>query len=451
MSFLRIYVIAVFAFLLAGCATTIQLQIKRAPELNLVGVKKLKIEPFGVSGSLSLDNGLGGGGILGAVIGMAVDAGASKIAEEKHPGLQAAELLGIKQTVYTDGYYTVTEGQDYDAVVTGAIHYEVRDSGGDRQTKDDQGRVYVWYQIDRTAEVRVQFSVADKTGKVIGASQVYTSVSYDARGENRQRAFDNAAPWESMVQKGLTETQEPFIRKIAPYFVTERRTFENGESEAIKEGNKAAGAGNWDTAVELWQQGRESGAEKDQIAALYNLGIYDEVEGRLADALKKFETVQKMSGEAKYAADIKRTQTRIDEAEQMRLASAPPEAATKPQSGVPAPPAAAAPQTEVAPSAEPDQSDEEIQSWETGLDLRVVRKPGLHQFNWSPLASAAGYHVYAAKSKHKSFHQLNHNLLKKSQLRVKALPRGQAYVQVVAFDADGVEIARSAAQKLVLH
>ncbi len=307
-------------FFILGCSSNVKLQIKKAPELNLVGVKTLKIQKFEISGDLDLDLMNKSGGLLGTVVGMAVDAGANKLAQGRHEGIQQAGLSGLKQVTFQNGYYKVVDGDDCDVSVTGNIYYNVRDEGTDEEDKDDKGNVTRWYEIKRKADVKVKFSITDKSGHIIGMSEVAGSSEKTAKGDDRDEARENVTAWESVVRDALARTNEPFIKKIAPYFVWENRTFEKGESKIIKQGNKAAKNGNWGEAVLLWQQAQSSGSAKDPIAVLYNLAIYDEVEGKLQDALSKFEEVQKTSGNAKYSRDIARTKARIEEEKKLKEA-----------------------------------------------------------------------------------------------------------------------------------
>lgn len=433
--------IMAFMLMTAACATTVQLQVKRAPEINLPGVKTIKIEPFAVSGDLSLDeNKTEGGGFLGAIVGLALDAGAKKTAEAKHPGIQQAVWNSLQQAVFKDGYFKMTNGSDYDALITGSIRYSVDDKG-EEKTYKVKDKLYQRYEIQRTANSRVEFTVADKSGQVIGVSNLTGSAYSTDGGEDRIQAQNNSTPWDKVVIESLSKMPEPFLHKIAPYVVTEIRTFENGESPAIKEGNQAARNGDWTRAMELWKQGQGSGLVNDQIAALYNLGIYEEMEGRLQNALANFEEVYKLSGEAKYRVDIARTQARIEETAKLQMAA-------------PAPQAIATPAATVVPS-ETIATEEGVASetWKYAPEIEVSRfklsgKHYLHQFDWAPCAGASGYQVYATRKKNGEMRRLNQRMLTQPQLRIKPLSRGPLRVQVLAFDRQGKEIGKSVIKKV---
>jgi tetratricopeptide (TPR) repeat protein len=309
----------------------------------------------------------------------------------------------------------------------------VTDSGEVKSYSKD-GKVTDYYELTRKASVEVRFTVLDKSGTVLGVSEVRGHAEKMTRDPDRDWVRKNSPAWDDLVKAALQQTPESFLHKIAPYFVTESRTFENGEAESIKSGNEAARKGDWGTAVQCWKDAEAGGNPKDKVAALYNLGIYDEVDGRLQDALSKFEEVKNLSNDAKYNKDISRTQARIAEEEKLRVLTAAP---------APVPTKASAPAAGLT-------SSDGLQAWRNSPGLRVVREGSMHRFNWTPLPTAIGYHVFTSAGKGKPLSQLNHKLLVKPQLRAKALPRGKAFVQVVAFDQEGNEIAKTAVQTLTI-
>lgn len=156
-------------------------------------------------------------------------------------------------------------------------------------------------------------------------------------------------------------------------------------------------------------------ADPRQAEALYRLGIYDESERRLEKALAKFEEAKQVSGSGQYDGDIARVKARIPQ------------------------------QQKAQPEATPSEvrGDPQLLLWMSDPGLRVARQGTLHQFNWSALPGAAGYHVYATKDPAADYQQVNRNVLRKPQLRALALPKGKYRVQVAAMDENGNEIVRS--------
>lgn len=314
---------AVTMVLGTACVTSIPVKIRRAPELNLVGVQTLEIKPFDVSGNLDIDVGNTGKGLLGAVADVALDAGVNKLGERKHKDLQRHHVQGLKGVIVHDGYYKVADKGAKDGVLSGSVLYEVSDSGESGEVvekvdgKDQTRKVYT---LTRRAKVTVRIQVVDKDGEVLGATDLGAEVQDQVVADNRDHARDEIEAWDSLVRKAIDVTQQPTLKTIAPYFVTETRTLAKGDNDVIKEANKTAARGEWKTAAQMWTDAGRSGTGDDRTACAYNLGVYAEVEGRLDDALKQFEEAKASSGGSKFSADIARVQTRIREEEQIRAA-----------------------------------------------------------------------------------------------------------------------------------
>jgi len=338
--------LASIAFLVSGCASTTRLQIKRAPELSLPGVKTVKVKEFDVSGDLKLDL-TSGGGLLGAVVSAGLDAGVNAAASKKDEGFQKQNLADLKQAILKNGYYKITDGDNYDALISGSYVYDVEDDGEEGSEKTKEGTRY-WYEIKRKASVKVNFTVADKTGSVIGASDASGATSASTQADNRSRARDNIEGWQSLVRKCFTQSNEALVRKIAPYYVTESRSFEKGDDSRIKDAGKQASEGSWDAAVATWKS-TLSGSPKDKVASLHNLAIYDESQGEVDSALVKYQEVQKLDPSSSHARDVSRTLSRVEEIKRLKDAEAARAAATP----APAPAAPVAAPAPAAPASTP--------------------------------------------------------------------------------------------------
>lgn len=303
--------------LAAGCATGIELQYVKAPEINLSQVKTIKIMPFEVSGELDLDYMNSGNGLGCDLTRTALDAGVDKITENLRSEIQRTELEAMKHAVVQNGFYRITGGQDFDAQVSGNIHYKVTDKGQAVDEKDRKGKITSSYRIRRTAEVEVAFSVIQKDGAVLGSSTVSGSAEEAGEGDDREKAGRNTAEWQTLVERVLAEQRNAVVCKISPCRVREIMNLEEGGSSYIREGNQAAKNSHWEVAVQFWNQGLSSALPKDRFAALYNLAVYDELEGRLKDALARLEKVCEISGDLKYERDLERLRARIDDQEKL--------------------------------------------------------------------------------------------------------------------------------------
>jgi hypothetical protein len=320
---IRLLPVVFGALLFAGCSTSVRLKIQRAPELNLAGVKSLSLEPFSVSGDLSLNLVNSSNSMLGSLVNAAAGAGANKLGESKNPALQADHLQGLQSALFQNGFFKVNEGKGDkggDAIISGTVYYEVEDEGQNGEEKDSDGKKVGYYEMTRKAKVTVKFNVKRSTGEMIGSSEATGMAEESTKQPTENDARNRIKPWEKVVREALLAAQEPTVRKIAPYFVYERRTFEKGKSPDIKAGNKAAKAGLWSEAVAYWQSGGASGDPADKVASVYNLGIYDESQGDLPGALAKFEEAKQLSGKPKYDKDIMRTRALIEDARKIKVA-----------------------------------------------------------------------------------------------------------------------------------
>jgi len=343
--------LASLAFLVSGCASTTRLQIKRAPELSLPGVKTIKLKEFDVSGDLRLDL-TSGGGLLSAVVNAGLDAGVNAAASRKDEGFQKQNLSDLKQAILKNGYYKVTDGDNYDALITGSYVYDVEDDGEEGSEKTKEGTRY-WYQIKRKTTAKVNFTVADKTGNIIGASDATGSATANTQADTRSQARNNIEGWQTLVRRSFTQSNESLVRKIAPYYVTESRSFEKGDDTRIKDAGKQAAEGSWDAAVATWKS-TLSGTPKDKVASLQNLAIYDESQGEVDSALVKYQEVQKLDPSSSHAADVSRTMSRVEEIKRLKEAEAARAPAPAPAPvAAPAPEPVAAPINTTAPAAAP--------------------------------------------------------------------------------------------------
>ncbi len=305
--------------LFSACSTSVNLRIKRAPEINLIGVKTLKLEEFKFSGDLNLDVVDNPGGLVGVILDVGVGVGAYKMAEKKHSALQFHHIEGLKNAFYNNGFYNVTDGINHDATISGTIYYEIEDKAEQKESKDKEGNVSTWFEIARRATVTVNFSIHDKKGNLLGTSMLKTWQRDVSKGDTKDQARDKITPFEKLLRSTLDKSNPVLVTKIAPHFVYERRVFAKGKHKSIKIGNKIAKQGDWSGAADSWSQALNASDKKDRAAALFNLAIYDEVEGKLQEALKKYEEASSLM-EGKYARDVSRTRARIAEAERLREA-----------------------------------------------------------------------------------------------------------------------------------
>lgn len=305
----RMAAVMLLGWAMGGCASVVNMNVKHAPEIDLGAVRTLAVEKFSVSGQVNL-NTANGKDIWGNMIKNAV---VSSMAAPSEESLRERHYAGLVQALLGNGYFQVSQGAG-DASLSGHVEYKVNDGMSELESKNaNSGKSKKTYTLRRTTTVVVDFQVTDSKGRVLGAAQVRHEDEKkwedDSEEDVRNRAQRLSVT--DYVEEAMAATQAGLVGKIAPHFVMESRTLEESDSEQIKKGNKAAEEGDWANAAKRWQSMMNSSDAADRSAALYNLAVYDEAEGRLEAALAKYEKVADMTHKAKFSAEVERMRARI--------------------------------------------------------------------------------------------------------------------------------------------
>lgn len=311
-----------FTLLLGGCATTVKVDVRQAPALDLPGVRSLSVESFAVGGKVPKglepfvieEEASGSGGRRSRTVREDDIIMFKDKIRDLNSSLERMQSLGLKDALKSDGFFEVKESGAADAKLAGVVNYEVTSKIND-ELKRNGRRVYV---LTVKATVTVSFNVLTNDGILLGSTKIDSSVEKRSEGDSAEEARDNAAPWEPLVRQALNLSQLLLVSKISPHFVTETRILEEGEGDAVKAGNAAAKRGDWPEAAAQWNVALAGGSPTEVRAATWNLAVHDEVEGRLAEALRKYEGLAK-DGDGKYAAEASRIRGRIAEEEKLRI------------------------------------------------------------------------------------------------------------------------------------
>ena len=305
-----------------GCSTTVSFKVRRAPEINLAGIKTLKVADVEMDSELSLDmvnDNSGLGGVIDLLGNVGVEVIANKSLKKK---FIRKYVSGLENCIAKSGHFKMVKGNPFDAQIKGVVQYKVKDVASQVQEKDSTGALIKREKILRKVSVSVLFNIEDSSGKELGKSKVNVFSQTVGKGIIKQEARDQIMNWDKLVLRTLAKSHTPLLRKIAPYEIYEKRVLEKGDDKSIKAGNKLAKKGQWMEAVDRWKPFENSGSRKDQAASWYNRAVYDEVEGRLEEALSKYEKAKEVSGNPKYNSYIKRVTRRIED--EAILTSSPP-------------------------------------------------------------------------------------------------------------------------------
>lgn len=321
------------AVVLAGCSTIVQLNVRHAPELDLGGAKSLAVDKFTVSGHTSLD-AVNTGNVLRNVLGNALVGGLTAPDDSK---VQDAHYRGLVDALVRNDYFQIRESGNVDARMRGNVDYKIEDSMNKADVKEKNGTKTV-YTLTRSTTVTVNFQVLSASDVILGTSTVASRNEKKWSGDSEENVRSRARELDlsGYVIGAIAETHAKLLQKISPYYLQEERALEDGKSDLVKQGNKSAEHGDWPGAARYWEAALQDGDLKNRAAALYNLGIYDESQGRLDLALGRFEEARTLTENGKYAADSERIRSRLEEnrrlkqMEEKRAAATPaPAASTK--------------------------------------------------------------------------------------------------------------------------
>ncbi|MFH2139553.1 MAG: DUF6340 family protein [Pseudomonadota bacterium] len=312
---LRAALLAVLFFGLGGCTSVVKLNVQHAPEMDLGAARTLNVARFTVSGQVNLDaandRDVWSNLLKNAVVG--------SFAAPSDVSVQENQYSSLVDALVRNGYYQISNGVA-DAKVSGHVDYRVDDRLSSQENKQAEEGKRMTYTLTRTVEATLHFMVTDRRGMVLGNSQVQHSSekkwSDDSEKAVRQRAQQLSVS--SYVMEEIAAANALLVKKIAPHYVLESRVLEECDGEQLKQGNKAAEDGDWLAAASHWQAMSRSGDAKCRHAAEYNLGVFDESEGRLGEALMRFENVHAFTHDKKFAADAERIRQRMREEERMK-------------------------------------------------------------------------------------------------------------------------------------
>ncbi len=312
---LKATLLAVLFFGLGGCTSVVKLNVKHAPEMDMGATRTLSLTRFTVSGQVNLD----AANDRDAWSSLLKNAVVGSFAAPSDVSVQENQYSSLVDALVRNGYYKISTGEA-DAKLSGHVEYRVNDSLSSQENKKAEEGKRMTYTLTRTVEATLNFLVTDKHGMVLGNSQVQHSSEKkwtdDTEAEVRKRAQQLSVS--SYVMDEVAAANELLVKKIAPHFVMESRVLEECDSDQSKKGNKAAENGDWLVAVSHWQSMSSSGDAKCRHAAEYNLGVFDESEGRLGEALMRFENVFAFTHNAKFSADVERIRQRMREEERMK-------------------------------------------------------------------------------------------------------------------------------------
>jgi TolB-like protein len=217
--------IAVFAFVFAGCATTVAFRVERPPTIPTLGIQRLSVLPFATSDNSSLQRHA-----------------ATLLTNESLSRIQAVNRF----TLVDSGAILRAQSNNQsaenlaDATFSGQIlSVVVTDDTRQGTRKDSEGNTYTYTIYTRDVKMTYNYNVKrTRDGTMLGT----VNKSGSRSDSNEEKSSLKAA--ETMVQEIVTSTMSAVARDVAPYTVTEQRSIqkEPSKDKVIKNRAKEAEA-----------------------------------------------------------------------------------------------------------------------------------------------------------------------------------------------------------------
>ncbi len=207
-----------------------------------------------------------------------------------------------------------------DAMIYGTVHVVARDEKLTKQKVDFLGGgTKTVYYTKRYVMASVNFTMNDiSTGKTITTVTPVQEFDSEKGGFSKEAGSDDGStvkkvtgalglggsddlpPTDQIVNRLIDQCVQDFLSKVSPHEVIVIERLRSGDSEAVKTGNKLAGAGEYVDALEFYTTVMERDLTDD--GAIFNAGVISERLGRLADALKYYDKAFKLDPTEQYAA-----------------------------------------------------------------------------------------------------------------------------------------------------
>lgn len=200
---------------------------------------------------------------------------------------------------------------EYERDKNGKIKYEKTLFG--KQKKKVYKEEFVDRQyIQREATVSISFRmVSVETGEIRASDSDSKSFSHKYVND-----FKRIPPKNAILSKLTDDVLGGFIPLIAPHQVKIARSFESG-NEQVGLGIEFAENGLWDKAEQIWL--KETGKNKDNSAAWYNLGLAYEVQGKLDLAEQAYDQALSIEPKELYMQALSTIRKRIQEQEKLEI------------------------------------------------------------------------------------------------------------------------------------
>jgi hypothetical protein len=295
----------------SSCATSIPVLVHKPAAIDLTGIRRIAVLPFGFAGQDEARSPL--------EAALFRFSGRYRYRTELERRVAAEIANGMNDILLASKSFSVISGSELvsrsrsgamsadvvDAYVTGDVGLlSVTDKDGYRDSVDKDGVVVSKYYIERAVELEFTYRVIRASdGLILGQMR------------KSGRASDGGAEVKSefaLAKKIIDEVLPSVAKEIAPYSVTEYRTLEADKTkdQRMKDADELVKKGRYEAALAIYD---EVFAENGNFAAGYDAAIVTEILGDLDGAILLMDALAAGTGASKATSELARMRrTRAD-------------------------------------------------------------------------------------------------------------------------------------------
>ena len=181
------------------------------------------------------------------------------------------------------------------------------------------GNFDVFYKVEREISLELKFEIISvESGEIVALIEEKKKKTVKANGDDLESAFANLSNWHTTIDKLTDSILNKIIKQIAPYYKKTSKLIKTGGTTGMKTGKEYAKRNMWEDAKDSWEQVLKDSSPKgikDKVPAMYNLGVYYEIQDNLDKAEEIFNQCFKQSGKKEYLNARQRIQKRKKEIE----------------------------------------------------------------------------------------------------------------------------------------
>jgi hypothetical protein len=307
---------ALIALACSSCATSIPVLVRKPAEIDLTGIRRIAVLPFGYGGQDEARSPLEAALFRFSGRYHYRSDLERRVATEIANGMNDI-LLGSRSFSVISGTELVSRSRSgamssdlVDAYVTGDVGLlSVTDKDGYKDSVDKDGVVVSKYYVDRGVELEFTYRVIRASdGAILGQMRKSGRASDSGSAEVKSEF--------ALAKKIIDEVLPSVAKEIAPYSVTEYRTLEADKTkdQRMKDADDLVKKGRYEAALAVYE---EVFAENGNFAAGYDAAIVTEILGDPDGAILLMDGLAARTGASKAASELARMRRTKADAERL--------------------------------------------------------------------------------------------------------------------------------------